>query len=123
MKLISKLIDFLRSLPSTYDDPERQFVVEVTSVDEIICRPPREPEQRIRMEDLGAVYVETRDCGPAWDVWWLLVDKSDVITVVYPLNATGSDDVLARLERLPGFQVNGMNSSANARHLCWQLAT
>jgi len=57
--------------------PEALFAVEITSADEILCRPPGAPEQCIRIADLGSVYVETNDSGP-WglDVWWLLLDKS-----------------------------------------------
>jgi hypothetical protein len=57
--------------------PEAMFIVEVTADDEIVCRAPKQAEQRIRIADLGAVYVETNDSGPwAADVWWLLNDKS-----------------------------------------------
>lgn len=72
------------------------------------------------MADLGAVYVETNDSGP-WgaDVWWLLNDKSGQAKVAFPLMATGQDVALARLEMLPGFEIKGMNSTENARFLCW----
>jgi hypothetical protein len=100
--------------------PEAQFVVEVTADDEIVCRAPAQAEQRIRMADLGAVFVETNDSGP-WgaDVWWLLNDKSGQTKVAFPQMATGEDAALARLRLLPGFEVRGMNSTANARFECW----
>ena len=41
-------------------EPEAQFVVEVTADDEIICRAPKQAEQRIKMAQLAAVYVETK---------------------------------------------------------------
>jgi hypothetical protein len=86
--------------------PEEQFVVEVTAADEIICRAPGHPEQRIRMADLGAVYVETNDSGP-WgaDVWWLLNDKRGQTKVAFPQMATGEYAALERLSLLPGFEV------------------
>ena len=70
--------------------PEALFVVEVTAADEIVCRAPKQDEQRIKIADLGAVYVETNDTGP-WgaDVWWLLNDKSDRTKVAFPQMATG----------------------------------
>lgn len=100
--------------------PEASFVVEVTADDEVVCRTPTQPEQRIRMSDLGAVYVETNDNG-AWgaDVWWLLNDRSGETRLAFPQLATGQDKVLARLRLLPGFEVKGMNSTSNARFLCW----
>lgn len=100
--------------------PEAQFVVEVTAADEIVCRAPKQAEQRISMADLGAVYVETNDSGP-WgaDVWWLLYDKSGQTRVTFPQVATGEEAALERLRLLPGFEVRGMNSIANARFMCW----
>ena len=100
--------------------PEAQFVVEVTPTDEIVCRAPKQAEQRISMADLGAVYVETNDSGP-WgaDVWWLLNDKSGQTKVAFPQMATGEEAALERLRLLPGFEVRGMNSTANARFTCW----
>ena len=65
--------------------PEARFVVEVTADDEIVCRAPKQAEQRIRIADVGAVYVETSDSGP-WgaDVWWLLNDKTGQTKVTFP---------------------------------------
>jgi translation initiation factor IF-1 len=100
--------------------PEAQFVVQVTAGDEIVCRAPGRAEQRIRMADLGAVYVETNDSGP-WgaDVWWLLDDITGQTRVAFPQMATGEEAALERLRRLPGFEVRGMNSTGNARFICW----
>ena len=100
--------------------PEARFVVEVTADDEIVCRAPKQAEQCIRMGDLGSVYVETNDSGP-WgaDVWWLLNDKTGLTKVAFPQMATGEEAALERLRLLPGFEVRGMNSTANARFMCW----
>jgi hypothetical protein len=100
--------------------PEAQFVVEVTADDEIICRAPKQAEQRIRIADLGAVHVETNDSGP-WraDVWWLLEDKSGETKVAFPQLATGEEAALERLRLLPGFEIRGMKSGENARFVCW----
>lgn len=98
--------------------PEEQFAVEVTEADEIVCRVPGQPDQRMRMADLAAVHVQTQDSWVA-DLWWLLSDKSGQTKVAFPQMATGEDAVLARLRSLPGFQVRGMNSTGNARFECW----
>lgn len=100
--------------------PEERFVVELTPEDEIVCRVPGQPEQRISMSDLKAVHVETNDSGP-WgaDVWWVLSDARGDEKVAFPQLATGEDRVLERLRLLPGFEVKGMNSAQNARFLCW----
>lgn len=103
--------------------PESRFVVEVTADDEIICRVPEQAEQRIRMADLGAVYVATNDSGPlGTDVWWLLNDKTGQTRVAFPQLTTGEDLVLERLRLLPGFELRGMNSVENAQFLCWPTA-
>lgn len=100
--------------------PEAQFTVEMTAADEIVCRAPKQVEQRISMSDLGAVYVETNDSGP-WgaDVWWLLNDKAGQTRLAFPQFAAGEEAVLERLRLLPGFQVRGMNSTQSARFMCW----
>jgi hypothetical protein len=100
---------------------EEQFTVEVTHDDVLVCRAPKQLEQRIRMADLAAVYVETNDNGP-WgcDVWWILNDSTGQTRIAFPQMAQGEDAALARLQSLPGFVVQGMNSTTNARFLCWQ---
>ncbi|HEX8535140.1 MAG TPA: hypothetical protein VF662_13325 [Allosphingosinicella sp.] len=99
---------------------EARFVVEVTPDDEIVCRAPKQAEQRIQIADLGAVYVETNDSGP-WgaDVWWLLNDRAGETKVTFPQMATGEEAALKRLRLLPGFEMRGMNSTEDARFLCW----
>lgn len=99
---------------------EERFEVEVTGADEIVCRAPSQAEQRIRMEDVAAVYIETNDKGPCGaDVWWLLEDNTGEAKVAFPQMATGEDVALERLSLLPGFEVRGMNSTADARFRCW----
>jgi translation initiation factor IF-1 len=100
--------------------PEAQYIVEVTTGDEIVCRAPGQAEQRIRMADVGAVYVETNDSGP-WgaDIWWLLNDKAGLTKVAFPQMTVGENAALERLRLLDGFMVRGMNSGENARFLCW----
>jgi hypothetical protein len=103
--------------------PEQQFVLEVTPADEIVCRVPGHPEQRFDIAKLGAVYVETNGSGP-WgaDVWWVLVDSNGETKLAFPQQATGEEIVLERLRLLPGFEIKGMNSTENARFLCWSAA-
>jgi hypothetical protein len=99
---------------------EARFVVEVTADDEIVCRAPKQAEQRIRIAELGSVHVETNESGPCGaDVWWLLNDRSGQTKVAFPQMATGEEKALERLRLLPGFEVRGMNSVENARFLCW----
>jgi hypothetical protein len=104
-----------------YGQSEQRYVVEVTLTDHIVCRAPGQPDQHIAISDLGAVYVETNDSGP-WgaDVWWILDDVAGKTQVAFPQLASGEDAVLERLRALAGFEVKGMNSTENARFLCWK---
>lgn len=102
--------------------PEAQYVVEVTSDDQMVCRGPEQAEQRISIADLGAVYVETNDSGAfGADVWWLLSDKTGRTRVAFPQLATGEQIALQRLQQLPVFEVRGMNSTANVGSSASQL--
>ena len=92
----------------------------MTADDEIVCRAPKQAEQRIQIADLGAVYVETNDSGPCGaDVWWLLKDRTGKTKVAFPQMATGEDAALNRSRLLPGFETRGMNMTEHARLMCW----
>lgn len=54
--------------------PESKFSVEVTAQDEIACRSPSGPEQRINVANLGSVYFVTTEGSPFASDWWLLND-------------------------------------------------
>jgi hypothetical protein len=98
--------------------PENAFVVSIDA-EEIVCRPPGAPEQRLRLPDLTAILFVTGE-GP-WDQdWWLLQGGLDSPDLGFPLGATGEGDVLDRLKQLPGFEIKGMNSVAPDRFLCWK---
>ncbi len=101
--------------------PEHAFSVGVTAEGKIIGHRSGEPYQSICIADLTSVHVETADSGPwGMDVWWILRDATGG-ALAFPQGAIGEEAVLARLERLPGFQVRGMNSIGEARFLCWPL--
>jgi hypothetical protein len=93
---------------------------EVTADDEIVCRAPKQIEQRIRMSDLAAVYIETNDSGP-WgaDVWWLLNVDTEQTQIAFPQLGTGEEAALKRQRLLPGFAVRGMNSGEKPQFMCW----
>jgi hypothetical protein len=99
--------------------PEASYVVS-TSGDEVRCVWPDGSVQAVSLMRLRDVYVETNDSGPVGsDVWFVLRDDLGQ-QCAYPLGATGEAAVLDRLCALPGFRLDGMNSTANARFLCWQ---
>lgn len=99
--------------------PEQHFNVTVEG-DEIRCRWPSGETQSVALSRLRDVHIETNDSGPwGMDVWWILTEDSGR-ECAFPQMAPGEAVALDRLRELPGFQVNGMNSTANARFLCWK---
>ena len=98
--------------------PEQKFVVSMAG-DDIVCRWPNGEEQTISVSRLACVHVETNDSGP-WgaDVWFSLREFEDR-ELSFPLGALGERRVIDYLERLPGFEMKGMNSTKRARFLCW----
>jgi hypothetical protein len=99
--------------------PENRFVVEVSAQDEIVCRPPSGPEQRIKVADLGSVFFQT-GADPFEIDWWLLNDAKGELAVSFPLGATGEEAALNRLRQLRAFKVDGMSSIVSGRFLCWE---
>src|SRR5215471_11714160 len=104
---------------------ESAFVVTVTET-EIVNRRPNGEIERVALEDLSAILIETNDSGPFGpDVWWLLLGSSKKKSgCVFPQGATGEDDVLAFAQKLPGFDnrmlMRAMLSTDNERFLCWR---
>jgi hypothetical protein len=99
--------------------PEEHYIVTVAD-DAVRCTLPNGKVEAVSLTRLRDVYVETNDSGP-WgiDVWFVLRDDLDQ-QCAFPLGATGETAALDRLHQLPGFQLDGMNSTANARFLCWR---
>ena len=79
------------------------------------------PRKDIKAFDLGTlkkVSVATNDSGPfGYDLWFVLEGGNGEIS--FPLETDGLNEVLQRLDQLPGFRMRGMNSTANAWFECW----
>ena len=76
---------------------------------------------KINISQVSEVYVETNDSGPwGMDVWFVLVDLDGEDRCAFPLGASNQDAALDLLKRLNGFEMRGMNSIENKRHLCWR---
>ena len=74
-------------------------------------------------EGLRAVILETNDTGPVGiDVLWILVGVDS--GCVIPMGAAGSEGLLGRLQRLPGFDseavIRASSSVENRQFLCWE---
>lgn len=88
--------------------------------DTILVIRPDHTAYSIKFRDLTEVYVETNDSGP-WghDVWFVLIDEMNDNGVTFPLGAVGEALVMELLYTLKGFKLDGMNSTNNAKHICW----
>ncbi len=73
------------------------------------------------MRNVRAIYVEMNDSG-RWgvDVWWLLEGLQGEIDLTFPQLASVELEALNRFRKMPGFEIKGMNSTANARFECWR---
>jgi hypothetical protein len=105
--------------------PESEFVVTTTYAEITVCRPDRRVEQ-ISFPELEAVIIETNDTGPwGMDFWWILAGASGGCT--FPQGATGENDAIERLQKLPGFDnealIAATGSTGNARFVCWRRAS
>lgn len=80
--------------------------------------------QRVRWDDLVAVAVVTSGGGP-WedDVLWMLTAREGVEGCTVPGQAAGTEQLLERLQRLPGFDdeavIRAMGSTEFAFFPCW----
>ena len=104
--------------------PECLFVVTI-SESEIINALPDGSIERVAINDLREVAIETNSSGP-WgaDVWWLLIGAMPSSKCAYPGGATGEQEALKWFNQLPGFDdsvvIKAMGSTSNARFVCWQ---
>ncbi|MBF0530001.1 MAG: hypothetical protein HQK55_12185 [Deltaproteobacteria bacterium] len=107
--------------------PEASFVLEVTDT-EIINHRPEGTIERVALADLQAIIVETNDSGP-WgaDIFWLLIGSTPDSGCVFPQGATGEEEMMTVVMKLPGFDyhafMDAMRCTENKRFLCWEAAS
>lgn len=104
-------------------------VAEVRFTDESITHIRHDGKtETLRWDQLEEVGILTTSDGPhADDVFWVLLGPGRTSGCGIASSATGMDALLARLQRLPGFDneavVRAMGSATNARFVCWRKAT
>jgi hypothetical protein len=90
---------------------------------EISCNRPNGLVETVSWNELRAVIIDTNAAGPfSTDLYWILV--GDNRGCVIPAGADGEDQLLLRLQRLPGFDneafIAAMSCVEVKRFLCWQ---
>lgn len=103
--------------------PECMFLVKVSS-EEISVQRPDGTLEVLSLPELQEVAIVTNDSGPVGaDVWWVLSRKSSGSACSFPGGATGEQEVLKFVQKLPGFNnerfIQAMGSTSNARFVCW----
>ncbi len=83
---------------------------------------PEKPVQKVAIDSLIGVAIETTDQGPfVDDVWWHLATGESVAT--YPSEATGAGELLSQLQALPTFNndrlIQAMGSTQNNMFILW----
>jgi hypothetical protein len=106
-------------------NPDGRWIVTIKD-DEIACTRPDGSIEFIKWSNLQAVLIETTDQGPfVSDLFWVLI--GDVSACIIPQDAEGSEELLKRLQMLPGFNnqavIEAMGSTQNRRFTCWQRET
>ena len=112
------------SEPRARLEPESRFLVRLSD-SEVVCEQPDGRVERVGWSDLQQVEVVTTGDGPfAPDVFWMLRGTSGGCAV--PQGATGDEELLERLQALPGFDyqafIEAMSSASDRRFVCWQRA-
>jgi hypothetical protein len=101
---------------------QRVAALEVDA-DEIRFRRVSGTRGAVRWDGVNRVVIRTTDEGPfIEDVYYLLESADEVIVVPQP--ASGCDELLDRLQKLPGFDneavIAAMACTDNREFLCWQ---
>jgi hypothetical protein len=120
--MLHEVATWLASLRAKHSSrvPFERDVVVSTSDSGVTATYPTGNVQIIGWAAVSRIAVETNDSGP-WgaDVWWCLEGPSSSCS--FPLGATGEAAAIDEIRvRFPGFQVRGMNSTSNARFVCWE---
>ena len=102
--------------------PEKEFAVTVTD-ENILVRAADGNVSSVDLVEITSVLVETNDSGPwGMDVWFIVIGASDNDVCTFPMGARNDEKALDYFITLPGFELKGMDSTKNARFVCWQKA-
>jgi hypothetical protein len=102
--------------------PDSRYAVTVTD-EGVSCALPDGSSTSVRWNDLEVVAVKTTDAGPfVADVFWVLQGSRS--TCVVPQGLPGDQELVARLQQLPGFDtsalIDAVTSIEEATFICWQ---
>ncbi len=104
---------------------ESLYIVEVSDAG-VSCSRLDQKVESVTWDDLQRVEIVNTDEGPFFpDVFWVLHGSES--GCVIPQGATGEEQLLERLQELPGFDnealIKAMTVTTNTRSLCWRRPT
>jgi hypothetical protein len=103
-------------------EPESRFIIHLSD-SEIVCQRPEGAVERVLWTELQKLELLTTRDGPfAPDAFWVLHGMNSGCVV--PLAATGGEELLKRLQTLPGFDngalIEATSCTSDRTILCWQ---
>ena len=118
------VFDWLKSLFAPAP-PELDFQLTIDSSGVRLQRPNGNVES-VTWDDLQTVTMVTTDEGPLLEDVFIVLHGTNGDCAV-PSGAPESDDLLKRLQQLPGFDneavIQAMCSASNNEFLCWERST
>ena len=112
-------------MPRSGEAGRPTHVVSVTE-EGVMCRSGRDKAESVSWAALRQVVLQAADFVPVGDVYWLLIGDHGTGCVI-PIDAEGSDELLARMQqRLPGFDneaVVAMMGALDGAAVVWQRET
>jgi hypothetical protein len=118
------LLDWFRKARADERPNAARAVVEFDE-ERVTCTRPNGLTEQVRWSDLAAVLIRTTAAGPfVDDLFWVLVGRNATSGCVVPSEAAGCDRLLARLQKLSGFDNKAVILASQCveeqTFLCWE---
>ena len=121
-RILNQPLDAQQRDRSARLEPESRFIVRLSD-EEVVCERPDGKVERVSWSELQKVEVVTTSDGPlVADVFWVLHGVEQGCAI--PQGATGEQELLERLQKLPNFDnravIEAMGCASDRRFLCWE---
>jgi len=87
------------------------------------CRHTENPDEQIKLSELSQVFVISTDKGPYEPYLWVSLNDVKGNSLMFPLGAKNSTEVLEKILGMDGFDLKlwnrAMNSTENKKFLVW----
>jgi len=90
----------------------------------VVFTTPDGISRHINWSELQQVAIKTTDQGPALPDFFFVLESAQGAILEIPSETPGADELLVRLQQLPGFDnaavIKASGSAENAVFLCWR---